>query len=113
MSDYNHLDDLNLLELLRQDDQKAFTCLYDRYWDSLLLVAFNRLELLHEAEECVQDVFVKLWKYRHGLQLTYSLNTYLHAAIRYRVLDLMASKYKKMKFADLLEGKGAGFIDKV
>lgn len=103
MRDYSLLNDTILLELLSQDDQKAFASLYDRYWDSLLLVAFNRLNLLHEAEECVQDVFIKLWKYRNNLQLTYSLNTYLHAAIRYRVLDLLASKYKKMKFADVLD----------
>ncbi|WP_256005676.1 RNA polymerase sigma-70 factor [Pedobacter deserti] len=91
--------DLELVALLKQGDASAMTELYERYWDKLLAVALNRLEHLEEAEECVQDVFLKLWKLRDKLELKYTLATYLAAAVRYRVYDLLAGQYYKQKHA--------------
>ncbi|TSJ36581.1 RNA polymerase sigma-70 factor [Mucilaginibacter corticis] len=91
----NTYTDQELVALLKQDDQRALKEIFERYWDKLLAVALNRLNNLEEAEECVQDVLIKLWNLREKLELRYTLYTYLAAATRYRVLDLLDSQYRK------------------
>ncbi|MBB5438499.1 RNA polymerase sigma-70 factor (ECF subfamily) [Pedobacter sp. AK017] len=97
MGAYSTYTDQELTALLRGGEPKAMTEIYNRYWDKLLAVALNRLEHLEEAEECVQDVFLKLWKLREKLELKYTLGTYLAAAVRYRVYDMFAGQHRKLK----------------
>lgn len=71
------------------------TEIYNRYWDKLLAVAVNRLDDEQEAEECVQDVFVSLWKRRSQLELRYQLSTYLWMAVKYQVINRLDKRYAK------------------
>ncbi|MFC4740835.1 RNA polymerase sigma factor [Flavobacterium ponti] len=50
-----------LKELLKKDD-KSFTLLYDNYSKSLYGVIFNLIRNTEEAEDVLQEVFVKIWK---------------------------------------------------
>ena len=50
-----------LKELLKKDD-KSFTLLYDNYSKSLFGVIFNLIRNTEEAEDVLQEVFVKIWK---------------------------------------------------
>ena len=47
-------------ELLKKDD-KSFTLLYDNYSKSLYGVIFNLIKNREEAEDVLQEVFVKIW----------------------------------------------------
>ena len=88
--------DALLLDLIRQeDDRAAFSELYNRYWEKLFLLAANALNSPEEAEECVQDIFCSLWNRRHTLQLKYTLYTYLAVAVKYRVINILDSAYRK------------------
>jgi len=51
-----------LLEQIYKKDSKAFTSLYDMYSKSLYGVIFNLLKNKEEAEDVLQEVFVKIWK---------------------------------------------------
>lgn len=88
-------DEQMLLQRLRDGDERAMGEIFDRYWERLLAMAYHRLGNLEEAEECVQDVFVKLWNLRHKLELRYRLYTYLAAGIRYRVYDILDKQYRR------------------
>lgn len=72
--------------------------IYDRYWDKLLAVAVNRLSIEQEAEECVQDVFLSLWRRREGLVLRHELSTYLWVAVKYQVINRLDKRYAKRNF---------------
>lgn len=50
-----------LKELLKKDD-KSFTILYDNYSKSLYGVIYNLIRNTEEAEDVLQEVFVKIWK---------------------------------------------------
>lgn len=50
-----------LKELLKKDD-RSFTLLYDNYSGSLYGVIYNLLKNTEEAEDVLQEVFVKIWK---------------------------------------------------
>lgn len=51
-----------LLPLIYKKDSKAFTLLYDMYSKSLYGVIFNLVKDREEAEDVLQEVFVKIWK---------------------------------------------------
>ena len=94
MAALSSLPDDELVLLLKEGSEPALTALYLRYWDKLLAVATNRLDDPAEAEECVQDVFFRLWQRREDLQLSHSLATYLAVAVKYRVINAMDKQYR-------------------
>ncbi|RXR32522.1 sigma-70 family RNA polymerase sigma factor [Flavobacterium piscinae] len=51
-----------LLPLIYKKDDRAFTLLYDMYSKSLFGVISNLIKDHEEAEDVLQDVFVKIWK---------------------------------------------------
>ena len=51
-----------LLVLIYKKDEKAFTHLYDMYSKSLFAVINNLVKNREEAEDVLQEAFVKIWK---------------------------------------------------
>lgn len=95
MARYVDFSDAELSSLLMQGDEAAFTEIYNRYWDKLFAVAFNRCGVEIEAEEIVQDVFLSLWNRRLVLRLSHSIATYLSVAVKYQVINTLSRKYRK------------------
>jgi RNA polymerase sigma-70 factor, ECF subfamily len=51
-----------ILLLIQQKDGKAYTILYDMYSKSLFAVISNLVKDREEAEDILQEVFIKIWK---------------------------------------------------
>lgn len=51
-----------ILPLVLKKDDRAFTTLYDMYSKSLFSVISNLIKDTEEAEDVLQEVFVKIWK---------------------------------------------------
>lgn len=51
-----------LLPLILKKDDRAFTLVYDMYSRSLFAVISNLVKDREEAEDVLQEVFVKIWK---------------------------------------------------
>ncbi|MCF6129500.1 RNA polymerase sigma factor [Flavobacterium sp. AS60] len=51
-----------LLPLLLRKEERAFTLLYDMYSKSLFSIITNLIKDREEAEDVLQEVFVKIWK---------------------------------------------------
>lgn len=51
-----------LLPLLLRKEERAFTMLYDMYSKSLFSIITNLISDREEAEDVLQEVFVKIWK---------------------------------------------------
>ena len=88
--------DEELIALLHNSDSRAFTELYERYWDKLFYVAGKKLDNLHEAENIVQDVFMDLWKRREILNITGSVGGYLIVAVKYKVISFQKKRYRQL-----------------
>ena len=96
MAYYKRHQDQELVQLLRTGDERVLIEIYNRYWDKLLAVAFNRLGNQEEAEECVQDVLYKLWKLREELDLTkLELINYLARAIRNQAFNILEKRHRE------------------
>jgi RNA polymerase sigma-70 factor, Bacteroides expansion family 1 len=85
--DYSTHTDQFLLQQLSQSDQAAFAAIYQRYWNSLYREAMNVLRAQKEAEDCVQEIFISLWKRRDSIAVNTSLKAYLQTAVRYKCID--------------------------
>ncbi|MNK02877.1 ECF RNA polymerase sigma factor SigE [compost metagenome] len=96
MTQYKLYGDQELVQLMQNSDERVLVEIYDRYWDKMLAVAFNRLGNQEEAEECVQDVLYKLWKLRHDFSLTkVMLANYLARAIRNQSFNMLDRRYRE------------------
>ena len=100
MSQFENYSDEKLLVLLKQSDPKAFTEIYRRYWDKLLIVASNKLSEILVAEELVQDIFLDIWKRRQTLTLSDHIERYLATALKYKVINYRHKMAVAQKFVD-------------
>jgi RNA polymerase sigma-70 factor (ECF subfamily) len=77
----------DLLALIAKRDQRAYSYMYDMYARSLFAVISNLIKEREEAEDVLQETFVKIWKniesYNEGKGRFYTwiLNIARHAAI--------------------------------
>ncbi|AMR32498.1 hypothetical protein A0256_14220 [Mucilaginibacter sp. PAMC 26640] len=92
MNNLSTISDEELLALVKAGHISAFGVLYDRYWNPMLAKAYSRLKSQEDAEEVIQELFIKLWRRRDRIELQYSFKTYLYAALRYEILDFVASQ---------------------
>lgn len=87
MTEYKLISDTELFGLLKGGDHAAFTHVYKTYWDKLYYISLKKLQDEAEAEEAVQDIFMKLWDNRAKFQLKASLESYLVSAVHYQIID--------------------------
>jgi RNA polymerase sigma-70 factor (family 1) len=96
MAQYKMYGDQELVQLMQHGDERVLVEIYDRYWEKMLAVAFNRLGNLEEAEECVQDVLYKLWKLRRDFSLSKAeLSNYLARAIRNQSFNILEQRHRE------------------
>ncbi|MCD0490669.1 RNA polymerase sigma-70 factor [Pedobacter sp. MC2016-14] len=91
---YEAFSDVDLLELFKHGDQKAYEEIYRRYWSLLYISACKILKDEDEAKDVVQEVFISFLDKGARLQISVSLSVYLYSSIRYKVLDKI--KHKKV-----------------
>ncbi|MCW0481624.1 RNA polymerase sigma factor [Gaoshiqia sediminis] len=67
----------NILLQLKEGNPKAFNSIFRHYNQRLYFFALGYLKSEKEAEEIVQETFLKLWERREHLDLTLSFHAYL------------------------------------
>ena len=82
---------------MSHDDEAAFTELYNRFWQKLFAIAYNRLHEIQAAEDIVHDIFASLWANRNKFEIDL-LENYLATAAKYAVLNNIKRKIKEKDF---------------
>lgn len=82
------------MQLLAQNDEFAFAEIYDRYWQQLFAIAYNRFACTELAEDVVQDVLLSLWQGRSHIKIN-QLENYLATATKYAVLNKIKKKNRE------------------
>jgi RNA polymerase sigma-70 factor (family 1) len=88
MSAYSTYTDQELMSLLKDGDEYAFTEIYTRYWDFLYQSCYAILKDSASCDDIVQEIFVWLWTNREK-HLTDSFKPYLYSAVKYKVANLI------------------------
>jgi len=91
-SDLAGLDDRQLLERCRLRDRAAMEEFYHRYSDTVYRLAWSILRNNDDAEEAVQDIFVKVYNSLDQFQSRSKITTWLYTVTRNQCLDFYRSR---------------------
>jgi len=78
-----HDFDKILFNRVRDGDRLALNTLFTVYYQNLCRFANTYLYNKEEAEECVADVFVNLWKKRESIVIEKSIKAYIYSSVKY------------------------------
>lgn len=95
---FRALDDSELLFLLKQGSEAAFTELYDRYWESVADYAIRFTKSEAEGLDILQEIFVSLWRRRETVVVHGAFSAYLLIAVRNLALKYLAKNLQKHDF---------------
>jgi RNA polymerase sigma factor (sigma-70 family) len=77
-------DDI-LWNQLRAGDEEAFSLLFEKYFSTLVNYGKTLTTEPNTVKDCVQDVFVDIWTYRHSLNEAVVVKAYLLSSVRKRL----------------------------
>lgn len=94
--------DDELISLLTQGNEAAFSEIYERYWLKLYNESYKRLKDEDLCADVIQDVFADLWINRECREIE-NLAAYLCTAARYRIFTLFKKEKNIGAFAEPIE----------
>lgn len=86
---YSACTDKDLLQLLQDDNEMAFTVLFERYRNKLFFYLRKHTKSNEIAEEIVTDIFVKLWEGRKLAGQITDLAAFMHKVGYYKAMDFL------------------------
>ncbi|WP_079721046.1 RNA polymerase sigma factor [Salegentibacter holothuriorum] len=75
-------NDLILVEHLKNGDEASFQILFNKYQEDIYYYAKSLVKIEVQAEEIVQDVFIKVWVNRHLLEPEKSFKAFIFTITR-------------------------------
>jgi RNA polymerase sigma-70 factor (ECF subfamily) len=94
--------DEELMLEVKVGNMLAFDTLYRKYSIRLYKFAFSLLKIPEEAENIVQDVFMKLWLNREKVEKAASVRYFVFSIAYNSSISLLRKKINEVKFADYL-----------
>lgn len=86
---------------LRNGDESAFDAVFRRWYEPLCQYACRLTDGdLDEAEDIVQQVFVKIWEQRERLDIEWSLKAYLYKTVHNAALNRIRASQTRSKYLD-------------
>lgn len=86
MKEQSEWDDRSIWDGLMNGQQHAFTVLVRRYTDALYVYGLRLCTDEELVKDCVQEVFLFIWRRRQYLQQPVSLKFYLMKAVRNKIV---------------------------
>lgn len=97
---------------IKQGNQRAFKALYLEYQNPIFAYALKFLKSRELAEELVQEVFMRVWKYRDKLDEDGQVSAYLYKIARNSIYEQLkkATRDKELRMALFSGGQEAEMI---
>ncbi len=111
MKKQTNISEKVLLSALKNDDVEAFDLLFLEYGKRLYHFAFGYLKSKEEAEEVVQEVFLKIWRNRNQLNAELSFKSYLFKIAYHQILELYKQINRKQQYCHQLLEEAVSFSD--
>lgn len=89
------------IKALIHGDYDAFDTLYNHYADSIYGFVLKLTKSPSEAEDMVQETFMRVWDMRAKLNSDYSFKSYLFTIARNQIIDLFRNKVQSFDFETL------------
>lgn len=91
-----------LIRRLKEGDSKAFDCIYRLYAKRLYAYSLQYTKLPEDAEEIVQDVFVRLWNQRQNIRQEETLRTLLFIMAKHLLINAYRVRINQPAYEDYL-----------
>jgi RNA polymerase sigma factor (sigma-70 family) len=88
-----HNSDQNLWIAFQAGDEQAYAALYTNYFSPLYRYGKKFTQDIELIEDCIQDLYVNLWKSRENLTVPESVKNYLFKSLRFII-------FKKLRFQE-------------
>lgn len=95
----NKTDETDFFEKIKNGDIKAFEMLFHQYYGYLCSYAVKIVNDKDEAEEIVQDFFVRLWEKRNQISIESSVKNYFFRSIKNLCINSIQHDKIKAKHA--------------
>ncbi len=95
--------DQTLQEILGRDPQRTYGELFKAHYAMLCHFALKQVKEPAVAEQCVMDVFTKMWDKRAELVIKTDLKYYLYASVRNRTMDMHRRNSRKASLDENVE----------
>jgi RNA polymerase sigma factor (sigma-70 family) len=92
------LNEIELIQGLRNGDESAFKYLVDNYKDRVFNTAIGIVQNAEDAEDVAQEVFIQVYRSIHNFKGESKLSTWLYRIATTRSLDLLRSRKSKKRF---------------
>jgi len=97
MPSISSTSDIELVEAIKGNDEKAYRALFDRYYKYLLVTAYAYVKDENTIRDLTQDVFFEIWKKRNSLNIR-NVKAYLRRAVINKALNHI--KANRISFED-------------
>ena len=104
----NYISETEWILALKEGDLVAFNHLFDRYGKRLYHFSIGYLKSAENAEEIVQEVFMRIWENRLELSAQKSIDAYLFTIARNGILNTIRkskSEQAYLKYTKINSGK--------
>jgi RNA polymerase sigma-70 factor, ECF subfamily len=91
-----------LILLIQKDDQVAFYHLYERYCRRLYGFVLRYIKQKEDAEEIVQEVFVKIWESRNKIDAYSSFESFLFTIAYNNTISMLRKRTNEKKYLEHL-----------
>lgn len=102
------MNELELIQGLRNGDEPAFKYLVDNYQDRVFNTAIGIVQNAEDAEDVAQEVFIQVYRSIHSFKGESKLSTWLYRIATTRSLDLLRSRKSKKRFGFIQRMFGEG-----
>ncbi len=92
-----------LLLLIREDNEVAFFQLYERYSRRLYGFVLRYIKQEADAEEIVQEVFIKIWETRDKIDVYSSFESFLFTIAYNATISLFRKRAREKKYLEHLK----------
>jgi RNA polymerase sigma-70 factor (ECF subfamily) len=92
-----------LLLLIREDNEVAFYQLYERYSRRLYGFVLRYIKQEADAEEIVQEVFIKIWETRDKIDVYSSFESFLFTIAYNATISLFRKRAREEKYLEHLK----------
>jgi RNA polymerase sigma-70 factor (family 1) len=96
------LQDKQILEKLRKGEKSGFKEMFDLYYKPLCIFSLKYLDSIDQAEDIVQDTFVRFWNKKSYVTIKGELRSYLFVAVKNNSLNFI-KKNAKYRFVEIEE----------
>ena len=91
------------MSALKEGNLQAFNELFDRYGKRLYHFSYAYLKSTEDAEEIVQEVFLKIWNNRKQLLVQESIDSYLFTIARNGILNTIRKSKSEQTYLNYLK----------